>query len=160
MKLKFPTIKMSKSSLLLTKKFLLFYLIISSNIIDCGITIFPDHYEHDDEIFTTSQVNGVTNERFYYSIGYFSESNIDYISPKYGITYHPVKCDSPSNNLIYQYNDRVSFFGDINGKPIRDPESTISFNNKIEETKLFQNTMSGTVIICPSPFKLFHNKFR
>ena len=145
--------------LLSVKKILMLYLIISNNFINSEMTIFPDHYEHDDEIFTTSQVDGITYEQFYYSIGYFSESNIDYISPKYGITYHPVKCININGGsaLIYNDNDRVSFFGD--GKPIGTPESTRSGKNKLEETKLYQNTMIGNDIKCPSPFKLFHNKY-
>ena len=154
MKLKFPRISFSRHSLFLMKKILFFYLIISDNLINSEIKIFPDHYEHDDEIFTTSQVDGVTNERFYYSIGYFSDSNIDYISPKYGITYHPIQCDGGT----YKNNDRESFFG-LGGKPIQDIDSTINGNNRIEETKLFQNTMTGNDIVCPSPFLLFHNKY-
>ena len=152
---------LSRHSLMMAKKFLFFYLIISNNIINSEITIYPDHYEHDDEIFTTSQVDGVTNERFYYSIGYFTELNIDYISPKYGITYHPIKCDNldSSSPLFYNDNDRTSFFNDIEGKPIRFTDSTRSKKNRLEETKLFQNTMTGKNIKCPSPFKLFHNKY-
>ena len=146
--------------LIFTKKILILYLIISNSMINAGITIFPDHYEHDDEIFTTSQVDGVTYERFYYSIGYFSDSNIDYISPKYGITYHPVKCENNGGSpIIYNDNDRNSFFLDIEGKPIRIIDSTRSGKNKLEETKLYQNTMIGNNIICPSPFQLFHNKY-
>ena len=147
---------------MLAKKILFFYLIISNNIINSEITIYPDHYEHDDEIFTTSQVDGVTYERFYYSIGYFTDLSIDYISPKYGITYHPIKCDileSDSSSPYYNNNDRTSFFNDIEGKPIRFIDSTRSGKNRIEETKLFQNTMTGKIIKCPSPFKLFHNKY-
>ena len=146
--------------LIFTKKILILYLIISNSMINAGITIFPDHYEHDDEIVTTSQVDGITYERFYYSIGYFSDSNIDYISPKYGITYHPVKCENNGGSpIIYNDNDRNSFFLDIEGKPIRIIDSTRSGKNKLEETKLYQNTMIGNDIKCPSPFKLFHNKY-
>ena len=146
------------------KKIFLFYLIISNSIINSEITIFPDHYEHDDEIFTTSQVDGITNERFYYSLGYYTNLNIDYISPKYGITYHPTQCKdlsgtAPNYNPVYRDNDRTSFFQNIQGKAIRYPDSTRTGENKIEETKLFQNTMSGRNIKCPSPFSLFHNKY-
>ena len=152
----------SQRNSFLAKKIFLFYLIISNSIINSGITIFPDHYEHDDEIFTTSQVNGITNERFYYSLGYYTDLKVDYISPKYGVTYHPVECidlagTAPDYKPVYSNNDRTSFFQDINGKAIRYPDSTRTGLNKIEETKLFQNTMGGRNIKCPSPFSLFHN---
>ena len=149
----------SKRSLLFTKQILFLYLIISNHLINSEITIFPDHYEHDDEIFTTSQVDGVTNERFYYSIGYFSESNNDYISPKYGVTFHPIKCEALSGSIVYKDNDRKSFFGNTGKEAIISPESTRTGKNRIEETKLFQNTMTGSDIKCPSPFLLFHNEY-
>ena len=158
MKINIPKISIKRKNILLIKKFLFIYLIISNNLIlNIESKIYPDHYEHDDEIFTTSQVNEVTNERFYYSIGYFSESNNDYISPKYGITYHPVKCEAIAGIITYKDDDRASFFG--TGKPISDSTSTRSQKNKLEETKLFQNTMKGSDIKCPSPFLLFHNKY-
>ena len=66
---------------------------------------------------------------------------------------------SNNNTNYYNNNDRTSFFNDIEGKPIRFIDSTRSGKNRIEETKLFQNTMTGKIIKCPSPFKLFHNKY-
>ena len=160
MKIKFPKIIINNHSLFFFKKIFLFYLIISNSVINSGITIFPDHYEHDDEIFSTSQVKDVTFERFYYSIGYFTNLDIEYISPKYGITYHPVQCVPipVTGSIEYKNNDRTSFFYD-EGKPIRFPDSTRSNLNKIEETKLYQNTLTGNNIRCPSPFLLFHNKY-
>ena len=138
------------------KKFFILYLIISNNLIYSEIKIFPDHYEHGDEIFSTSQVNGVTYERFYYSIGYFTNKGESYYSPKYGITYLPFECEG---NLAYSDNDRESFFGDEVEKPIKVTDSTRSNKNKVEETKLYQNTMKGKNFRCPSPFVLFHSKY-
>ena len=149
--------------LLTLKKFYILYLIISSSIINSEIKIFPEHYEHADEIFSTSQVTGVTYERFYYDIGYFTQTGERYHSPKYGIDFLPVECwvitDDAGNEigeLLYKIDDRDSFFGDIDGKPIRVTDSTRSNKNKVEETKLYQNTMRGYNFRCPSPFLLFH----
>ena len=149
--------------LLTLKKFYILYLIISSSIINSEIKIFPEHYEHADEIFSTSQVTGVTYERFYYDIGYFTQTGERYHSPKYGIDFLPIECwvitDDAGNEigeLLYKIDDRDSFFGDIDGKPIRVTDSTRSNKNKVEETKLYQNTMRGYNFRCPSPFLLFH----
>ena len=143
---------------LVFKKILFFYLIISDVFINSAMTIYPDHYETLDEIFTTSQVNGVTNKRFYYDIGYFTNRDVDYYSSKYGITYSPIKCTNyQGNDLTYSAIDRTSFFAGTQ-KPIRDTGKTRSQTNKVEETKLYQNTMKGKYIQCPCPWKLFHQK--
>ena len=149
-------------TLLFLKKFFIFYLIISNSIINSKIKIYPDHYEHGDEIFSTSQVNGVTFERFYYDVRYFSQSGKTYHSPKYGIDYIPIECevitvDGVTGELTYKTNDRQSFFGDAN-QPIQVTDSTRSNKNKVEETKLYQNTMEGFNFRCPSPFRLFHTR--
>ena len=71
-----------------------------------------------------------------------------------------MKCENNGGSpIIYNDNDRNSFFLDIEGKPIRIIDSTRSGKNKLEETKLYQNTIIGNNIICPSPFRLFHNKY-
>ena len=128
------------------KKFFIFYLIISNSIINSEIKIFPEHYEHGDEIFSTSQVNDVTFERFYYDVRYFSQSGKNYHSPKYGIDYVPIECEiikdntgNPIGELYYKTDDRETFFG-TEGQPIQVTDSTRSNKNKVEETKLYQNT--------------------
>ena len=155
----------NKNQNLLIKKFFILYLIVSNSIINSEIKIFPDHYEHGDEIFQTSQVNDVTFERFYYKVGYFTNSENSYYSPKYGITYLPDNtCISITDgiSLIYNSIDRESFFSDndADGKPIKVIDSTRSNKNKVEETKLYQNTMKASGNFrCLSPFILFHNKY-
>jgi hypothetical protein len=155
------------------KKFFLLYLIVSNSIINSEIKVFPDHYEHGDEIFQTSQVNGVTFERFYYAVGYFTNSDVTYYSPKYGTAYLPdnscYSIDVNGNQITpdrIQYNsiDRDSFFGVYNNdndkRPIRAKDETRSHKNLVEEIKLYQNTMKGNCNFrCRSPFVLFHNKY-
>lgn len=146
---------------LILKKFFIFYLLVSSSIIKSEIKIFPDHYEHGDEVFSTSQVDGVTNERFYYELGYFTDKGELFYSPKYGINYLPIECsplDNPETSIIYQSTDINSFFGDVEGKPIREKDNTRSNKNKVEETKLYQHTMTHFHFRCPSPFVLFHSR--
>ena len=153
----------NKHFLSILKKFYILYLIISNSIINSEIKIFPEHYEHADEIFSTSQVDGVTYERFYYNVGYFTQSGKIYRSPKHGIDYYPKECeiiDGMIGDLVYNDMDRQSFFGNENdeGKAIRVTDSTRSNKNKVEETKLYQNTMKGFNFRCPSPFLLFHTR--
>lgn len=155
----------NKKYLFTLKKFFLLYLIVSNSIINSEIKVFPDHYEHGDEIFQTSQVNDVTFERFYYAVGYFTDSDVTYYSPKYGTAYLPDNsCSSlDANSLQYSSTDRESFFGNYNvdsdKRPIKALDETRTHKNKVEEVKLYQNTMKGKNFQCRSPFILFHNKY-
>ena len=146
--------------LIIIKKFYILYLIISSSIIKSEIKIFPDHFEHGDEVFSTSQVDGVTFERFYYDIGYFTNEDKIYYSPKYGINYLPKQCVGlDGTDPVYSSEDRASFFGDAEGYAIRETDTTRSNKNKVEETKLYQHTMRHSNFQCPSPFVLFHSRY-
>ena len=155
----------TKKYLFTIKKFFLLYLIVSNSIINSEIKVFPDHYEHGDEIFQTSQVNDVTFERFYYAVGYFTDSDVIYYSSKYGTSYLPDNsCNSlDGSGLQYSSIDRQSFFGvyndDNDKRPIKALDETRTHKNIVEEVKLYQNTMKGKNFICRSPFVLFHNKY-
>ena len=155
----------NKKYIFTLKKYFLLYLIVSNSIINSEIKVFPDHYEHGDEIFQTSQVNDVTFERFYYAIGYFTDSDVTYYSPKYGTAYLPDNsCSSlDASSLQYSSIDRVSFFGDYSNdndkRPIKALDETRTHKNIVEEVKLYQNTMKGKNFLCRSPFILFHNKY-
>lgn len=53
------------------KKALIFYLMIM--LIECKIEIFPDHHSAYDPNFKRSQVKTITNDSFYYDLGYFTQ---------------------------------------------------------------------------------------
>ena len=147
-----------KNYLFFTK--LIFYLVITQTIIKCTIDIYPDHHSEDDPNFKKSQVKKVTNESFYYDLGYFTERTDKFRSAKYGLNYRPIKCKKINDtdpDPIYNMDDRDSFFG-VN-KGIKNIASTLDFqDNKFEETKLFRNTIKGYNFSCPSPIRGFHNK--
>ena len=141
--------------------FLLFitFMLIFNSQIKCEIKIYPDHHTEDDPVFNKSQVMDITNESFYYDLGYFTEKEKYYRSPKYGINYKPRKCELIENitgSITYNDDDRISFFGTDKG--IKDIESTLELGNRFEETKLFRNTMKGFNFSCPSPIRAFHHK--
>ena len=138
--------------------FLFLYLSIALTIIKCEIKIFPDHHAIDDPNFNRSQVKKITNESFYYDLGYFSNKTEKYRSPKYGINYRPVQCQKISEEdpePIYNDDDRDSFFG--SNKGIKDQSSTLEMENRFEETKLFRKTIKGYNFSCPSPIRSFHS---
>ena len=138
--------------------FLIFCIAITLTIIKCEIKIFPDHHALDDPNFNRSQVKKITNESFYYDLGYFTQKKEKYRSPKYGLNYRPVECQKMSENnseLIYNDHDVDSFFGVDKG--IEDKYSTLEMNNKFEETKLFLNTIKGYNFSCPCPIRSFHS---
>ena len=140
------------------KKALIFYLMII--LIECEIKIFPDHHSANDPNFRKSQVKTITNESFYYDLGYFTQKTEKYRSPKYGLNYRPIECHNMTEQpeLIYKDNDNISFFG-VPPKAIKDIYSTLSVNeNLYEETKLFKNTITGINFECPSPIRAFHNE--
>ena len=141
------------------KKAVIFYLIIL--LIDCKIEIFPDHHAANDPNFRRSQVKRITNESFYYDLGYFTQKTEKYRSPKYGINYRPVQChkiDEEGSDPVYNGNDITSFFGSPQ-KGITDLHSTLNVNNNLyEETKLFRNTIKGINFECPSPIRGFHDE--
>ena len=149
-----------KKDYIFLKKVLIFYLMITQTIIECTINIYPDHHSEDDPNFQRSQVKKITNESFYYDLGYFTQRTDKYRSPKYGLNYRPVKCEKMSEDVpdpVYKSDDDVSFFGD--GKGIENRYSTINnLKNKFEETKLFRNTITGYNFTCPSPIRSFHNE--
>ena len=139
------------------KKFLLFYLLISKAVISCKMQIFPDHFSENDPNFSRSQVKSITNQEFYYDLGYFTQKTEKYRSPKYGINYRPVQCVSNTDQpLIYDDNDQTSFFG-TSEKIIKDPTSTLDVGNKYDDVKLFRHTIKGDSFTCPSPVRAFHN---
>ena len=141
--------------------FLLFItlILILNTQIKCEIKIFPDHHTEDDPVFNKSQVLDITNESFYYDLGYFTEKEKYFRSPKYGINYKPRKCELIENitgSITYEDNDITSFFGN-DKQGIKDIESTLELGNRFEETKLFRNTMKGFNFSCPSPIRAFHH---
>ena len=137
------------------------YLMITQTLIKCEINIYPDHHSEHDPNFNRSQVKQITNESFYYDLGYFTNKTEKYRSPKYGLNYRPVKCEKMSEDvpdLIYMSNDMNSFFGS-ELKGIENITSTVNnLKNKFEETKLFRNTMKGYNFTCPSPIRSFYNE--
>ena len=143
------------------KKALLFYLMII--LIECKIEIFPDHHSAFDPNFKRAQVKTITNESFYYDLGYFTQRADKYRSPKYGLNYRPIQCHNISADdpvPIYKSDDDnigdVNFFGTSNG--IEDKYSTLKVNDNLyEETKLFRNTIKGINFECPSPIRAFHD---
>ena len=140
-------------------KFINFHLLITLITINCEINIFPDHHSEYDPNFNRSQVKGITNESFYYDLGYFTNLTEKYRSPKYGLNFRPVLCEKMpecEDEPIYNNNDTESFFGPQKG--IKNIESTLEMNNKFEETKLFRNTIKGYNFTCPSPIRAFHRK--
>ena len=147
-----------KTKYFLTK--LIFYFVFSRTIIKCTINIYPDHHSEYDPNFNRSQVKKLTNESFYYDLGYFTERTDKFRSAKYGLNYRPVKCEKINDTYpdpIYSMDDRDSFFGPNKG--IDKINSTLDFaNNKFEETKLFRNTIKGYNFSCPSPIRGFHSE--
>ena len=140
------------------KKFLLFYLVISQAVISCKMEIFPDHFSKEDPNFSRGQAKKITNQEFYYDLGYFTEKTEKYRSPKYGINYRPVQCHSISDTdpgPTYNPDDTTSFF--VNGKGFNNIHSTLDSENYFDDTKLFRNTMTGNNFYCPSPIRAFHN---
>ena len=143
--------KMKNKNIFIT--FLLLIIILTFFLIKCDIKIFPDNIAPGDPIFNTSQVYGTTNERFYYSLGYYTEKDTEFYSKKYGIYYEPVKCNSDS--LAYNDNSNI-FVGQTN--IIKKLDSTINKKaNFFEEIELFRNTMTGKNIECPSNLKIIHD---
>ena len=137
------------------KSGLLYYLIFSFFLtyitIYCSITIYPDNITPGDPVFNNSQVYSVTNERFVYSLGYYTDSTNNYYSKKYGIYYEPVKCTGTS--IIYSYGDNLFTQNEIKKKI-----STIEKGqNFYEEYELFKYSMTGSNIECPSNLKIIHD---
>ena len=147
-----------KKEYILTK--LLFFFLLTQTLIKCTIDIYPDHHSQYDPNFNRSQVKGITNESFYYDLGYFTNLTTKFRSPKYGLNYRPVQCEKMpeyEEDPIYNSNDEESFFGSF-VKGIGNIGSTLEMNNKFEDTKLFRNTIKGINFTCPSPIRAFHTK--
>ena len=132
----------------------LFINILSLFYIKCQIKIFPDHISPGDPIFNTSQVYDTTNERFYYSLGYFTDADNDakIFSKKYGIYYDNVKCTGGTYDAA-----SPAFVGKT--KIIEEQLSTVSEGkNFFEEIELFKNVITGSNIECNSNLKVVHDK--
>ena len=131
--------------------YLLFSFFLTYFTIDCAMTIYPDNLTPGDPIFNNSQVYDVTNERFIYFLGYYTDKTDKYYSKKYGIYYEPVKCEGTS--VVYQDLDNL-----FTNEKIKLKDSTITKNqNFYEEYGLFKNVMTGSNIICPSNLKVVHD---
>ena len=136
--------------------FLFFIIILSFFHIKCEMKIFPDNIAPGDPIFNTSQVYGVSNERFYYSLGYYTDQDPskEIYSKKYGIYYEPVKCTGV--NLVYENNNDDIFIN--KPKVIENLDSTSDKSkNYFEEVELFRYIMKGYNIECPSNLKVIHD---
>ena len=138
------------------KKIIIFFyfhiIIIKFFMVKSAMTIFPDNISKGDRIFNNSQVYGKTNERFYYFLGYFTDtnSNAKYYSQKYGVTFEPVNIPSIENH----YN-RVTIFSD---NIIKNPGSTIvKSKNYFEEFGLFNHVVGGTKMTTSSHLKVIHD---
>ena len=130
--------------------YLLFSIFLQHIIIECNINIYPDNITPGDPIFNHSQVYEVTNERFIYSLGYYTQNTNNYYSKKYGIYYEPVSCTGSISNT-YQDNN---FFRSV----IKSTQSTNNKGNNIfEEVGLFQNGIKGCSITCPSNLKVIQD---
>ena len=147
------------------KKLFILYLVASQSFINSEIKIFPDHYSSGDVTFEKSEIIQPaafqTNQQYYYDIGYFSKLTEDYYSQKYGLIYEPEQCQPLTNSggsITYDSQDKTSFFG--SNHPIKNRDSTIEITdvNIFEETKLFENTMTGVNFTCGCPIEFLHNK--
>ena len=116
------------------------------------MTIFPDHISAGDPIFNNSQIYSKTNERFIYSLGYYTDSQNKIFSEKYGIYFEPVYC---GNSLTYKNNDDTTFFGsNIIGDQFSTTHKGMNF---FEEIELFKNVITGKNFECPSNIKVIHD---
>ena len=120
------------------------------------VKIFPDHISAGDPIFNKSQVYSVTNERFIYKLGYFTQATNDakIFSKKYGIYYEPVSCEGGTYTYEASSTDFVP-----KTNIIEKIDSTIEKGkNFFEEIELFKNVMKGTDMLCNSHLKIIHDK--
>ena len=143
--------KIKKNKILFIYSF--FINLLTYIYIKCEIKIYPDHISPGDPIFNTSQVYDTTNERFYYSLGYYTDKEVQIYSRKYGIYYDYVKC---TGSISYSNNDVSTFVGKAN--VIEEIDSTINKNkNYFEEIELFKNVMTGYNIECNSNLKVIYD---
>ncbi len=133
----------------------LFIILFSLIYIKCDITIYPDHISPGDPIFNTSQVYDTTYERFYYSLGYYTDKRKEIYSRKYGIYYDYVKCSSTS---LISYSDNSNIFVGISNIIEKKDSTIIKKKNYFEEIELFKNVMTGFNIECNSNLKVIHDK--
>ena len=132
---------------------LLLIILLINNIIS-QVTVYPEHYLESDSPYSSSTLflSSDIKERQIYKLGYFTTSNSNIKSYKFGLIY------TPDNYCVIDTSDTPGILQSSSNPFLNSIDRTSTrVKNFSEELKLLENYCAGQELIINAPFPTLHN---